>query len=100
MVAIGDGDMALHILVGVAAGDEDVDAQIGGGHGGQEAVEFVEAAAVEILAEPAVAGPAGDVVDHRDEKAAQKTAGAYYAQVKRDAEASHGVRNLVVEVLL
>ncbi|KAK4773056.1 hypothetical protein SAY87_028075 [Trapa incisa] len=91
----------LHILVGVPPGHHYVEAEVHQRHYRQQPVIVVQPAAVQVLPEPASAVLAGsEAVDGCDQQAAQEVSCSHRTQVERNAQASHRVRDLVIEVLL
>lgn len=91
---------ALDLLVGVPAREGEEEGEVGGGESREEPVEEVEAAAVEVVDDPALAAAeAGDAHDAGQQHGAQEVADADGAQEDGGAQAAHGVGRLVVEEL-
>lgn len=91
---------ALDLLVGVPAREGEEEGEVCGGESGEEPVEEVQAAAVQVVDDPAAAArDASDAHDGGQQHGAQEVADADGAQEDGRAQAAHGVGRLVVEEL-
>jgi hypothetical protein len=80
--------------------EEDIGEELEGAERGEQPVEVVDVAAVQVVGEPALAPRRRRPVDGRHERAADEAADAEDAEVEREPEGAQLVGHLVVEELL